>query len=712
MLAIFKREFRSYFQNVIGWLFVAAVLAVYGIYFFAYNLAQGSPYISSPLSAVTIVLLIGVPILSMRCFSEERKNKTDQLTLTAPVSVGKIVFGKYLAMAAVFTIDILIFALTPLILSVFGTVPFGESYVVLLGFWLFGCTYLAVGMFLSSLTESQVISAVLTFVILFLTFMMSGIISLLSSEENLLTKFLNIFDVYSRFGNFTGGCLDIAGCVYFLSLIALLCFLTCQSIQKRRWSISRKTFSTGVFSTGLVAVGVALAVVVNLIVSQLPVTLTSIDCSYSKLYEVTEDTEKVLENLDTDITLYVLAAENSKDETLDQTLKRYESLSKHITVTYVSPAKNPNFYQQYTDTAPTQNSIIVVSEQRSRVIDMYDIYDYQIDYSTYNYELQGYDAEGQLTSAIEYVSKDSSELPVIYQITGHQETLLGSNFSEALEKANVTLESLELLNEESVPEDASALIINAPQTDFNEEDAQKVIDYLKNGGKVLITGLYASQGLENFESILAAYNVSFVDGIIAENDQNYYYYQSGPFYLFPKVESTEYTSSVSNAYIFLPLCEGIVYPEDEEETDIAYTPLLSTTDKSVSKVNWESSMETYELEEGDESGPFTVALAVEAAAENGSADTQLVVMGSPYFLDDTADAAISGNNSTLFTSIISRFVGETDLSGSVIPEKEVSLGALTISAFWVGALGMLLTIVIPLILLALGIVIWILRRKK
>ena len=153
MFAIFKREFKAYFQSVIGWLFVAALLAVYGLYFYVYNLMQGYPYIYYSLSAITFILLIAVPILTMRSFAEDRKNKTDQLTLTAPVSIGKIVFGKYLAMVAVFTIDIAIFAISPLILCAFGTVPMGESYISILAFWLYGCASIAVGMFISALTE-------------------------------------------------------------------------------------------------------------------------------------------------------------------------------------------------------------------------------------------------------------------------------------------------------------------------------------------------------------------------------------------------------------------------------------------------------------------------------------------------------------------------------------------------------------------------------
>ena len=190
--------------------------------------------------------------------------------------------------------------------------------------------------------------------------------------------------------------------------------------------------------------------------------------------------KKNMKKLKSDVTIYVLAAEKSKDAQIDSMLERYKDLSGHIRVKYVNPKSKPYFYKDYTDNAPTSNSLIVVSDKRSKVIDYYDIYDYQsnMDYSTYSYnnELKGFDAEGQITSAIQYVTMDANQLPVVYQITGHDEATIGSAFSDVISKSNMTLSSVELLNEESVPKDAAAIIINAPQKDFNEKDAQKVID--------------------------------------------------------------------------------------------------------------------------------------------------------------------------------------------------------------------------------------------
>ena len=183
MTAIFKRELKSYLTSMVGYLFIFFVLVLTGIYFSAYQLSGGYSKFETTLSALTFVFLIGVPILSMRVLAEERKQKTDQLLLTAPVSVWDIVFGKYLALVAVFAIPVVIMCVYPLIMSKFGTISYASAYTGILGFFLLGCANLAIGVFMSALTESQVIAAVLTFVFLFAFYMMNGISSFFSQTS-------------------------------------------------------------------------------------------------------------------------------------------------------------------------------------------------------------------------------------------------------------------------------------------------------------------------------------------------------------------------------------------------------------------------------------------------------------------------------------------------------------------------------------------------
>ena len=287
MTAIYKRELKSYLTSMVGYLFIFFILVLTGIYFSAYQLSAAYPKFEYTLSAVTFVFLIGVPILTMRVLAEERKQKTDQLLLTAPVSVGNIVIGKYLALVTVYAIPILVMCIYPLIMSKFGTVAFGSAYTAILGFFLLGCANIAIGVFMSALTESQVIAAVLTFVLLFAFYMMNGISSFFSKTsmstcvtfgllilaaaiilytmiknalisaiaavigevilvviyvvkssvfEGGIQKVLNIFNLSGHFDNFTSNIFDIKGIVYFLSVIAICLFLTMKSISKRRWN--------------------------------------------------------------------------------------------------------------------------------------------------------------------------------------------------------------------------------------------------------------------------------------------------------------------------------------------------------------------------------------------------------------------------------------------------------------------------------------------
>lgn len=287
MLAIYKKELKSYLTSMQGYVFMAFIMLVLGIYFTAYNLNYASPDFGTTLNSVTFVFLIITPILTMRILAEEKRNKTDQLLFTSPVPIWKIVFGKYLGMVTIYLIPVVITLFYPLILAKYGTVSYPMTLTAIVGFFFLGCANIAVGLFLSSITESQLIAAVLTFVVLFCSFVMNGIESFFSqtamasmlafavlavliamvvyqmTKDNILTgitgvvllgavviiyivksslyegaiqKLLDLLAIANHFDNFVGGILDFSGIVYMLSVICIFIFLTVQSIQKRRWS--------------------------------------------------------------------------------------------------------------------------------------------------------------------------------------------------------------------------------------------------------------------------------------------------------------------------------------------------------------------------------------------------------------------------------------------------------------------------------------------
>ncbi len=707
MIAIWKREFRSYFQTITGWIYIAVVMAVFSLYYFANNLNYGAPQIYYSISGVSFIFLIPVSVLTMRSLSEDRRTKTDQLILTAPVSVGKIVTAKYLAMASVHAIVIVLMTIMALLLDTLGNAPTKQNLIAVFGFALYGLTCIAVGLFVSSLTESQIISAVLTFGALFIGYMMSSITSLISSSGNMLTKILGCYDLRKYMESFFDGCFSVTGLVYYVSMIVLFLFLTTQSIQKRRWQMTSKKLSAGVFSTGFIVIGIVVALVVNLIVAELPSSMTSIDLTSSKLYSLTQDTKDYLKTLDKDVTIYAIANEESLDSTVSETLKRYEDASSHIKVEYKDPATSPTFYQQYTDSQISSGSLIVTCGEQSKVIDYNDLFESDFDYTTYSSNVTGYDGEGQITSALQYVTSDS--MPKIYQVSGHGETTLSGNFSKAIEKANLSSESLNLMDADTVPEDAKCLIINAPTSDFSEDDANKVIDYLNNGGNILVlTNSEATEDLPNFEKIMAAYGISVEKGMIAESDTSMYY--QNPFYLLPEVESSLFTSGTSNAYIFAPYAQGISVPEDTDS--ITYTPLLKTSDNAVIKTDVQNAT-SYEYEDGDKKGSYAIGLTAQKTIDTDTISTMVVYTSTTMFTD-SADQMVSGNNSTLFASTLGQLVDTSEeTTGSiVIPVKEYNISTMTVPASTQILYGAAFIVLIPLILVVLGIIIWLKRRKR
>ena len=287
MTAVYKKEVKGLLTSMIGYVFIAFLLVVAGIYFTAYNLQGMYPQFAYALQGVEFVFLIAVPVLTMRMLAEERRQKTDQLLLTSPISVTEIVLGKYLSLVTIYLIAVAVLALYPLVLSQFGTIFYGETYVAILGFFLMGCSFLAIGLYLSSVTESQVISAVLTFLILFVCYVIDGIATFFpetadgsfymilvliaaiacalymmagniwvaggtglaagaaavilyvtneSVYEGLIQKMLDVFDLSGHFTEFVSGILDINSVVYYVTVSGVFLFLTVQSIQKRRWS--------------------------------------------------------------------------------------------------------------------------------------------------------------------------------------------------------------------------------------------------------------------------------------------------------------------------------------------------------------------------------------------------------------------------------------------------------------------------------------------
>ena len=287
MTAIFKREFRSYFTGMVGYAVAAVSLFFLGLYFTNRNLLYQSSDFAGVLYTTTLILLFLLPAVSMRSFAEERRARTDQLLLTSPVSIPAIVAGKFLAQLAVFCVPLTAAAVMPLILTAFGKVSLISAYAALLGYILLGGACLAVGTFISCLTENQIVAYLTSFVVLLIAYLMNGIKTMFTSGnilafvvfalvllaasaavgvvcKNILAGgavlvvgaaalfalfilrpawLLSAFDavltalaLFSAYAEIIGGSFSLPVVLYYLSVIGVFLFFTGQTLERRRWN--------------------------------------------------------------------------------------------------------------------------------------------------------------------------------------------------------------------------------------------------------------------------------------------------------------------------------------------------------------------------------------------------------------------------------------------------------------------------------------------
>jgi len=234
MLAVYKRELNSYFNSMIGYIFIAILVCLVGFYFMVINMYNGYPNFSYVLLSTLFIFLVTIPILTMKSMADDKRAKTDQLLLTSPVSLTGLVMGKYLSMVTVFAVPTLIFCLCPLIIKINGTSALLSDYSSIFAFFLMGCAYIAIGMFISSLTESQAIAAVGTFAALLVLYLWDTIVGYLPNAVSGILSGFSFVGVFNNFAQYQ--VFDIGGLVLYLSVAFVFIFLTVQTLQKRRWS--------------------------------------------------------------------------------------------------------------------------------------------------------------------------------------------------------------------------------------------------------------------------------------------------------------------------------------------------------------------------------------------------------------------------------------------------------------------------------------------
>lgn len=472
---------------------------------------------------------------------------------------------------------------------------------------------------------------------------------------------------------------------------------------------TRRAWKRGGYLAGMTALAVVLVILVNLIAGQLPSNLREFDLTDNSLYAVSDTSREFLAGLEEDVEIVVLAQEGAVDQRIEKFLYNYAACSDHITLTALDPVAYPSQASAYD---ADEDSLVVTcaATGKERVISFSELITYTVDMNSFSYVEDTFDADGQLTSAIDYVTGDTQKL--LYTLTGHGEADLPSAITDAIEKANLSLSSVSVLTNGGVPEDCDLLIVNGPTSDLSADEVTMFQNYLSSGGQMILLLAQSDASLPNWEGFLYDCGLEVAEGYIADLSQ--YFPQFGsPFYLYATLST--YTDLCegcdANSVTYLANSRGFTQTAESQSEDAAVTvtPFMTTSDNAYAVTEDGQVQGSYLLgavctwtsNESDETTDETT--------DETAAGGRLTVFGSTSFLDGEILASNpSLANETIFMNGVT--CGFDDLSNLSIPAKSLSVTYNTIPN--PGLWSTLYTAVLPIAVLVLGLAVWLRRRKR
>lgn len=459
-----------------------------------------------------------------------------------------------------------------------------------------------------------------------------------------------------------------------------------------------KRIKYGTYSTVVAMIFLAILVMINLVVGQFN---RSFDTTKDKLFGLSSETQQVLDNMTSKVTIYTTSKTGSSDsigDRVEQVLTQYKQKSKvgSLNVENIDLYLHPDFAKNYNseDKPVSTGSIIVVSNDKYRVISESDYYDS---------ENGQFSIESAITSAIQFV--DAEELPDVYFVTGHGEAEPEnfSSLSKQMSLANYSVKTINLL-EDNIPTDCAVLMITPCSRDYSDVEAQKVKDYLTSAGRVYcIIGGIDTANCKNLMGIINSYGLTVNSGYIYEGDENSY--MMYPYAVLPTVTENDITSQITEkGYKVLTVASQALENTEIKKKDVEINPLLTTSKKSYIK---EGENTAVSKENGDKSGPFNVAVSVNDKSNN----SKLIVTGCSYYLvEPNTDSMVNGANSTFVISGLNWLNDQSD--NIYISPKDIMTETIVVDEASAGKLKILAWAVIPAIIFVIGFAVWAVRRNK
>lgn len=474
----------------------------------------------------------------------------------------------------------------------------------------------------------------------------------------------------------------------------------------------------GSYSVGMIVLVIAIAVLVNMIAARLPEEVRHLDISDNRIYEISDTSRELLKNLDQDVTFTVFAEKSSTDDRIKTFLEKYTSLTGRIKLEWVDPVLHPS---ELTENGVDSDTILVTGKETGKTttiafsdILVTDEYSY---YTTGSTAATEFDGDGQLTSAVNFVTTDDQKK--VYVTTGHGESAFSGSVSNLLKKNNMTEEELNLLMAGEIPEDCDLLFLYSPVTDLSEEEVSLLKDYIAHGGKVYITlSSESSDATPNLDGLLKAYGMTRADGYIADMSRNY---QGNYYYIFPEISAYDgLTDGLSSNMVLLINAHGMTITDPEADT-ISVSSFLDTSEQGYAVTEENQTEGTYSLgavatqtlsaEDTEEEADAEDSDATDAeddAEDEELEEGRLTVLAADSLINaQVTDSFTTLENLDLFMNTISS--NFDDMQNVAIEAKSLEITYNTMQHAGLISVGLILGL--PLVILVFGFVRWWKRRK-
>lgn len=716
MRAILKKELRSYFQVPTGYVFVAAIAALYGFFYYQVMLTGSSAYIAAVYSMMFSFDMMLIPILTMRSLAEEKKNRTDQALLTAPVEVSSIVAGKFLACFLVFLAASLLGLLPALAMSGFAAPPWGLILGNFAGTLCYGGAMIAIGIFLSGLTASQVIAAVSTFAAAMFLMYMDAAAAAVSGS--LLADLIHGISFYARYAELTRGIFSVPSIVYFAGVVVFFLYLTTVRIERER----NGQWKWRSLYAGKTLLVLAIVAVLNILAGELAARYPSlnVDMTAQRLNSLSGEARAAVEKIDQEIQVYIMAEEDAAREDklfaehgiqysqAVNLLERMQEINPKIHVEFKSPSRNPAFVNDHAEDGLTEGDVLMVSPLRHRVLKVGDLFIQQQNVGTGSYEFYS-QADSALANGLAYVNM--AEVPLIVAATGHGEMLdaaARTAFDAVVRESAFEVREISFMTEE-IPADTAVLFLPTPTTDYTEAEIARLKAFLADDTDarphtILFTAYPAQGELPRLRGFLEEWGISVEPGTVFETDESRMFLTS-PNTIFVRGSDTLLAGS-SYSYLLAPVSSPLRIRFDSND-GIYVFPLLETADTA-----W-TATEDGNGGRPEETGKQTVAAYSYKEVQAGGKNVyrNVITLGSSMALTAPYVNSESFGNKAWICDLL-RLATNTRSNTAVVP-RPTALAVMDITApkRTIDSIGIgIFTVTLPLCILVAGLVIY--RRRR